>query len=122
MAVPGQRADQANPGMLRLEAGGRRRRNIGGARRNGQWSIRRRGGQCGGAEPKSSFDAVRTFTSSLRIETSFRGAPTELGFTRVRRYHCPSRQQPTWMARSRNLEIPGLVLRTIHDVLLHIGE
>jgi len=26
------------------------------------------------------------------------------------------------MARSRNLEIPGLVLWTIHDVLLHIGE
>src|SRR5712691_2292235 len=25
------------------------------------------------------------------------GAPPELGFTRVRQYHCPSRQQPTWM-------------------------
>jgi len=26
--------------------------------------------------------------------------PTELGFTRVRQYHCPSRQQPTWMAQN----------------------
>src|SRR6266576_2521330 len=26
-------------------------------------------------------------------------APTELGFTQVRQYHCPSRQQPTWMRR-----------------------
>jgi hypothetical protein len=25
------------------------------------------------------------------------GRTTELGFTRVRHYHCPSRQQPTWM-------------------------
>src|SRR5258707_190333 len=25
------------------------------------------------------------------------GAPTELGFTRVRQYYCPSRQQPTWI-------------------------
>src|SRR5450432_2340325 len=27
------------------------------------------------------------------------GCATELGFTRVRQYHCPSRQQPTWMRR-----------------------
>ena len=31
--------------------------------------------------------------------SSFRDAPPELGFTRVRHYHCPSRQQPTWMRR-----------------------
>ena len=30
---------------------------------------------------------------------SFRDAPPELGFTRVRHCHCPSRQQPTWMRR-----------------------
>src|SRR5258706_4127287 len=28
---------------------------------------------------------------------SFRDGPPELGFTRVQQYHCPSRQQPTWM-------------------------
>ena len=33
---------------------------------------------------------------------SFRDAPTELGFTRVQQYHCPSRRQPTWMAQTRN--------------------
>src|SRR6267378_6616752 len=27
------------------------------------------------------------------------GCAAELGFTRVRQYHCPSRQQPTWMRR-----------------------
>src|ERR1019366_9284602 len=30
---------------------------------------------------------------------SFRDAPTDLGFTRVRQYYCPSRQQLTWMRR-----------------------
>src|SRR6266571_1827576 len=37
---------------------------------------------------------------------SFRDAPTELGFTRVRQYHCPSRQQPTWMRRP-GIHTPG---------------
>src|SRR5258708_11454852 len=31
--------------------------------------------------------------------SSFRDAPSELGFTRVRHYCCPSRLQPTWMRR-----------------------
>src|ERR1019366_4891905 len=39
---------------------------------------------------------------------SFRGARTELGLPEFGKFHCPSRQQPTWM-RTRNLEIPGLV-------------
>jgi hypothetical protein len=49
------------------------------------------------------------------------GAPTELGFTRVRQYHHPSRLQPTWMRRSGiprlfgahilQIEIPGSMLR-----------
>src|SRR5882757_4471072 len=44
--------------------------------------------------------------------SSFRDAPAELGFTRVRHYNCPSRQQPTWMRRPgiqnrAHLWIPG---------------
>src|SRR6266567_5443992 len=34
------------------------------------------------------------------------GCAGELGFTRVRQYHCPSRQQPTWM-RGPGIRIPG---------------
>src|SRR5713226_3587418 len=34
------------------------------------------------------------------------GCATELGFTRVRHYQCPSRQQPTWMRRP-GIHTPG---------------
>jgi hypothetical protein len=31
----------------------------------------------------------------------------QVGNSRLGWHHCPSRQQPTWMAQTRNLEIPG---------------
>jgi hypothetical protein len=46
-----------------------------------------------------SQPALRTRT---RFGSSFRDVPSELGFTRVQQYHCPSRQRPTWMAQTRN--------------------
>src|ERR1700681_2129904 len=48
--------------------------------------------------------------SRVLIGPSFRDGPPELGSTRVQPYHCPSRQQPTWMDQTRNLEIPGSTL------------
>jgi uncharacterized phage protein (TIGR02216 family) len=48
---------------------------------------------------RGEFDALM---KAFPDGSSFRDAPTELGFTRVQQYHCPSRQQPTWMAQTRN--------------------
>ena len=54
---------------------------------------------------------MRKRQSIAAHSSSFRDAPPELGFTRVRLFHlsksfcpslCPSRRQPTWMARARN--------------------
>jgi hypothetical protein len=43
---------------------------------------------------------IQKFRKATRhTPPSFRDAPPELGFTRVRHYHYPSRLQPTWMRR-----------------------
>src|SRR6266704_2598769 len=50
----------------------------------------------------SSADVVMNVNSSSSfpdVQVHIVDAPPELGFTRVRQYHCPSRQQPTWMRR-----------------------
>src|SRR6202023_2788018 len=69
------------------------------------------------------------FSSFPDVRLHIVDAPTELGFTRVRQYHCPSRQQPTWMRRP-GIHTPGVSLKCIdglcsmfvtapHDVLRH---
>src|SRR6266851_2566989 len=86
-----------------------------------RWAMR-------GRKPKSSLDAVLASASAISshrspvaapseesIERHSGGAPTELGWTRVRPYRRPGRQQRTWMAQNRNLEIPGMVHRTIPE-------
>src|SRR5216684_8965242 len=50
----------------------------------------------GAIRPRPVFvKMVEAGSSELNRRHS--GAPTELGFSRVRQYCCPSRQQPTWM-------------------------
>src|SRR5438034_1542598 len=39
------------------------------------------------------------------VTPSFRDGPPELGFTRVQLYHCPSRQQPTWMDQTSDAQL-----------------
>src|SRR5882762_4742811 len=51
----------------------------------------------------------RCWPRSRGNNSSFRDGPPELGFTRVQQHHCPSRQKPTWMDQTS-------------DVQLHIGE
>src|SRR3954453_4085387 len=63
-----------------------------------------------GSSIRAASQSVETSGSSVadvmaRSYSSFRGAPPELGFTRVRLIICPSRQQPTWMARTRNPDV-----------------
>src|SRR5438552_9147854 len=64
----------------------------------------------------TTLSAIRPVVGTVMrdsIRSSFRGEPTEPGSTRVRPYHWPSRQGPTWMARTGNpyyrlwLWIPG---------------
>src|SRR6266581_5640746 len=64
-------------------------------------ALEQRGRDRGGADGfEFVAGGVAEFGHVLRPSwSSFRDAPTELGFTRVRQYHCPSRQQPTWMRR-----------------------
>src|SRR3954463_3231158 len=49
---------------------------------------------------KAAGNGGSFFAISLHRHSGMR--PTELGFTRVRHYQCPGRQQPTWMAQARN--------------------
>jgi hypothetical protein len=43
---------------------------------------------------------IQKFRKATRhTPPSFRDGPPELGFTRVRHYHCPSRLRPTWTRR-----------------------
>src|SRR5260370_30671664 len=37
--------------------------------------------------------------AAVELSVVIPGCASELGFTRVRQYYCPSRQQPTWMRR-----------------------
>jgi hypothetical protein len=55
-----------------------------------------------GAQVVSRDGDVVDLEHLLEPVSSFRDAPPELGFTRVRFLRCPSRQQPTWMAQARN--------------------
>jgi len=74
-------------------------------------------------KPKRSADVTSVARISLLLQggssnTVIPDGATELGFTRVRRYRCPSWQQPTWNSRrsaisslccagASHLEIPG---------------
>src|SRR5882724_4278700 len=56
--------------------------------------------ECHGAVPvRSVSDEALYERHSPMCNCTSEDAPPELGFTRVRQYHCPSRQQPTWMRR-----------------------
>src|SRR3982074_3151711 len=49
-------------------------------------------------------------------------APAELGFTRLRQYQSPSRQQPTWMALPGMTAPNGIRIMAAYGLYTHIAS